>query len=284
MSVNVSPSDAAGRAAPLVPAFVRARGGVRLSIAAGARGSAPLTVAESAGFRVRFPRVPDGCQGVLINTGGGLTGGDRMTVEADVLTGAEATLTTQSAEKIYRSDGAETEAAVRLTLEAGARLAWLPQEQILFDGARLRRTLDVAMAVDARLTLVESVVFGRLAMSERLETGAFRDRWRIRRDGRLIFAEDARLDGAIADKLARKALGGGARALATVLYVAPDAEARRDRARAALEGTSSECGLSAWDGMLVARFLSPDPQALRADLARFLDGFRGCPMPRSWQT
>ena len=284
MSVNVSPSDAAGRSAPLVPAFVRARGGVRLSIAAGARGSAPLTVAESAGFRVRFPRAPDGCEGVLINTGGGLTGGDRMAVEAAVLAGAEATLTTQSAEKIYRSDGAAAEVAVRLTLEAGARLAWLPQEQILFDGARLRRTLDVALAGDARLSLVESVVFGRLAMGERLRYGAFADRWRIRRDGRLIFAEDVRLDGAIEEKLARKAVGDGARALATVLHVAPDAEARRDEARAALEGASSECGVSAWDGMLVARFLSPDPQALRTDLARFLQAFRSRPLPRSWQT
>ena len=102
MSVNVSPSRAAGQAVPLVPAFVRARGGVRLAIGATARGSAPLTIAESGGFRVRFPRSGGACEGVLINTGGGLAGGDRMTVEAAVLPEAEATLTTQAAEKVFQ--------------------------------------------------------------------------------------------------------------------------------------------------------------------------------------
>jgi urease accessory protein len=193
-------------------------------------------------------------------------------------------LTTQAAEKVYRSDGPDAEVAVRLALAPGSRLDWLPQEQILFDGARLRRTLAVDMAGDALLTLVESVVFGRVARGETLEEGAFRDRWRVRRDGQLVFAEDVRLDGAIRDTLARRAIGAGARAFATVLHVAPDAEARREDARAALDGAACECGASAWNGMLVARFLSPDPQRLRADLVRFLERFRGASMPRSWQT
>jgi len=207
-----------------------------------------------------------------------------MAVDAAILPEAEATLTTQAAEKVYRSDGTETALAVRLTLERGGRLAWLPQEQILFDGARLRRSLDVAMAGDAALTLVESVVFGRLARGERVERGAFRDRWRIRRDGRLVYAEDVRLDGPIAALLACKAVGDGARALATFLHVAPDAEARREEARAACETAGVPCGGSAWNGMLLARFLSPDPQALRTALVRFLERFRGQALPRSWQT
>lgn len=267
-----------------LPAFVRAAGGVRVEIGRTARGSAPLVVAESGGYRIRFPNAGGACEGVLINTGGGMAGGDRMAVEASLREGAAAVLTTQAAEKAYRSDGPDAEVAVRLVLASASRLEWLPQEQILFDGARLRRTLDVAMAGDASLTLVESVVFGRVARGEILESGAFRDRWRVRRDARLVLAEDVRLDGAIQNTLARKAVGNGARALATVLHVAPDAETRRDDARAALDDARSECGASAWNGMLVARFLSPDPQALRADLARFLERFRGRPMPRSWQT
>jgi urease accessory protein len=270
--------------AQALPAFVRAAGGVRVEIGRTARGSAPLVVAESGGYRVRFPSAGSACEGVFINTGGGMAGGDRMALDVSLGEGATAVLTTQGAEKVYRSDGQDAEVAVRLSLAPGSRLDWLPQEQILFNGARLRRTLEIAMAGDASLTLVESVVFGRLARGETLDAGAFRDRWRVRRDGRLVLAEDVRLDGAIHQALARKALGGGARALATVLHLAPDAEARRDGARAALDGARCECGASAWNGMLVARFLSPDPQALRADLARFLEHFRGRPLPRSWQT
>ena len=265
-----------------VPESVRSRGGVRLLIGATPQGPKPLRVAESGGYRVRFPRA-DVCEGVLINTGGGLTGGDRMSLDAVVTAGASAVLTTQAAEKIYRSDGPDAEVAIGLTLGSVTRLDWLPQEQILFDGARLRRSLDIHMAVDASLTLAESVVFGRLAMGEAMEHGSYRDRWRIIRDGRLILAEEVRLAGPVEAILARRALANGARALATVLHVAPDAEARRDAARAMLGDARSECGLSAWNGMLIARFLSPDPHVLRLDLARFLERFRGRAMPRSWQ-
>src|SRR3712207_2637130 len=129
-----------------VPAFVRAEGGVRVVFGTGPRGAVPLTVAESGGYRVRFPRTGEG---VLINTGGGMTGGDRMNVDVALRAAASTVVTTQAAEKIYRSDGPDTEIAVALALDLGSCLAWLPQEQILFDGARLRRTLNVTMPSDA---------------------------------------------------------------------------------------------------------------------------------------
>jgi urease accessory protein len=266
---------------PSLPAFVRAHGAVRVVVGTSGARSAPLTIAESGGYRVRFPRSGEG---VLINTGGGMTGGDRMAVDVAVLAGAEAVLTTQAAEKIYRSDGPETEIAVSLSLGEGSACAWLPQEQILFDGGRLRRTLDAALAQDASLLLAESLVLGRAAMGEVVRAGSFRDRWRIRRGGRLVFAEDVRLTAPIDALLARRTTGAGARAMATILHVAPDAEGRAEEARAMLGDARSEWGVSAFDGMLVARFLSPDPQALRADLARFAECYRGKPVPRSWQT
>jgi urease accessory protein len=283
MSVNVSPSEVAG-SPPQVPGFVRAAGGVRVAFGATPRGTRALRVAESGGYRVRFPRAGGCCEAVLINTGGGMAGGDAMRVDLSIAAGAEALVTTQAAEKVYRSQGPDTRIDVALTLGAGARLAWMPQEAILFSGARVARHVAVAMPADASLTMVEAVVFGRTAMGETFAAGAFADRWRIRRDGRLAFAEDVRLGGRVADVLALKACGGAARALAVVLVVAPDAEARLDDARAALAEAHSQCAASAWEGMLVARFLSSDAQALRADLVRFLETWRGRPMPRSWQT
>jgi urease accessory protein len=267
-------------ATPSIPGFLRAQGGVRVVVGRVGAQSSPLTIAESGGYRVRFVKTGDG---VLINTGGGMAGGDRMNVDVSVLADAEAVMTTQAAEKIYRSDGPETEVEIRLALEPRARLEWLPQEQILFDKARFRRSLELAMPGDGDATLVESIVFGRVAMGESVRIGTFRDRWRVRRDGKLIFAEDVRLEGGIAATLARKAVADGARAAATFLHVAPDADRRDEEVRAMLADTASEWGVSAWDGMLVARFLAADPQALKVDLARFLERFRGVPVPRSWQ-
>lgn len=271
------------RKEPILPRWIRARAGVRLRIGAGPRGGAPLEIAERGGYRVRFARGAT-CEGIYVNTGGGMAGGDVIDLAASLDPHARATLTTQAAEKVYRADDAPTQVGVAIDLGADARLDWLPQEQILYDGARLSRRIDVAMADTARLLMVESVVFGRLAMGERAVSGLLRDVWRIRRGGRLVLAEEVRLDGAIADILDRPACGGGARALATVLLVAPDAEARVEEARALLADATCECGAGALDGMLVARFVGRDPQSLRADLARFLEGLRGRALPRSWQT
>jgi urease accessory protein len=274
LMVPKSPETAA------VPASIRADGGVRVAFGPAPGAAVPLEVAESGGYRVRFPRTGEG---VLINTGGGLAGGDRMTVNVAVAASAHAAVTTQAAEKVYRSDGAETEITISLILGPGSRLAWLPQEQIMFDGARLRRRLDVHMAHDGSLILAESLVFGRLAMGETVAAGSFRDRWRIRRDGRLVFAEDVVLGDRIQEVLARPAVANGGRAVATFLHVGPDAERRLEHARSLLQQTSCESGASAFRGMVVARFLSADPLALRTALAGFVAGYRGQPMPRSWQ-
>jgi urease accessory protein len=282
MSVNISLSEVAA-VAPLVPAYVRAEGGVHVDFALTPRGTAPARIGESGGYRVRFPK-GGACEAVLINTGGGMAGGDRMSTRMRLAAGVQVLATTQSAEKIYRTQRAATEIAVSLDLAGSSCLAWLPQETILFSESRVRREVNIALAADASLIFAESVVFGRAAMGETMQHARFRDRWRVRRDGALVFAEDLRLDGDIHQLLARKAIGDGARALATVLIVAPDAEARIDAGRAALADAQSQCGASAWNGMLLARFLSRNAQALRADLVRFLESLSGRPMPRSWQT
>jgi urease accessory protein len=276
------PAEIVQSAVPLVPDYVRASGGVRVRFAANAGHTQAMERAESGGYRVRFPRVAETCEAVLINTGGGMAGGDRMEVEVSLDVGAAAVVTTQAAEKIYRSQGALTEIDIDLDLAAATRLDWLPQEMILFCGSRWRRKLNADIAPDAALTIAETIVFGRVAMNETVERGFCHDCWRVRRGGKLVFAEDMRLDGNPAGLLATKASGNGARALATILHVAPNSEQRLDEARDLLQQASSECGASAWNGMLLVRLLSRDAQALRADLVRFLEGFRRMPMPRSW--
>ncbi|MGF1660409.1 MAG: urease accessory protein UreD [Rubrimonas sp.] len=268
------------------PALQRARGRVDVAFALRDGASRLRNLAQEGSAKALAPRVAGPVPlAVLVNTAGGATGGDLFRWRAEVGAGAALTVSTQAAERIYRSTGADAQVETRLALAPGARLDWLPQETILFEGSRLSRRIDVEMAGDARLTAVEALVFGRSAMGERLTQGALSDQWRIRRDGRLIHAEALRIAD-FGHALAARALAGGALASATLLHVAPDAADRLDEARAlardARRGEIVEAAASLKPGVLIARFLSADARALRRALTGFLTAFRGEAPPRVW--
>ena len=220
---------------------------------------------------------------MIVNTGGGVVGGDSYRISLALGEGAEVEATTPAAEKIYRSNGPPADIAVRLSLGARARLLWLPQETLMFENARLTRRLDVEFAADAAFILAESVVFGRIAMGESRIDASLRDSWRIRRDGKLVFADETRLERAGAT-LDRVAVGAGARALSTIVAAAPNVEARLPDLRAALEAGSEgvEAGASAFDGLVVARILSASPSRLRATLIASIVALGGRKL-RLWQ-
>ena len=268
----------------LVPAYMRAVGEVRADFAAQEGRTQVGRVYETGGLRLRFPNAGTQCEAVMVNTGGGVAGGDSAQYDFTIEDGADVTFTTTAAEKIYRAQSDPAEIAISLRLGAGAGADWLPQETILFDGARLQRRLDVDMANDARLTLVESVIFGRMASGELHLEGSLRDRWRIRRNRQLVFAEDMRIEGDITGTLDRPAVGGRSRATAVFLHVAPDAEARIEEIRQALADAPCDWGASAWNGMAVVRLLSPSPEHLRAAIVMLLLAVRGREWPRVWQT
>ena len=175
-------------------------------------------------------------------------------------------LTTTAAEKIYRSDGPVSRIENRVTLGAGARLAWLPQETILFDRARVRRRFEADLAPGAALLAVEIVAFGRAARGERITAGLLADAWRVRRAGRLVYADSFVLEGPISDLLARPAIGGGARACATLLDVSRRRRGAAGRgAHAASQqatATGIEAAASAWNGHLVIRALADGRRTL----------------------
>ena len=248
--------------------------------------TAPARAFETGGLRLRFPKASAGCEAVLINTGGGMAGGDHAKIEIALEPGAEALFTTQSAEKIYRSDGATSEVEARATLGAGARLEWLPQETILFQGARFARRLEVELAPDSSLLLVEAITFGRIAMGERDIDASLHDSWRIRRAGRLVFAEEVRLDHAAAT-LDRIAVGRGARAIASILIAASIwcTQLTYPRYDGACQsgGEPLEAGATAFDGLVLARLAAPSPLRLRTAIVAVMMTLRGRPAPRVWQ-
>src|ERR1700686_5320725 len=237
---------------------------------------------ESGSLRVRFPSPEaEGLSAVFVNTAGGVAGGDRFDIDITAGEGTRLAVTTAAAEKIYRAAGPAARIDIALKAAAGSHLAWLPQETILFDRARVSRRIDIDLAEGASLLLCEIVVFGQAAMGERMLQGEFVDRWRIRRGGRLVFAETIRLDGDIGAKLASPAIAKGGVAIGTALIV-PGDEALVENIRTLSESFGGEVGISAWNGFAMARFCAQDAARLRADMMAVLGRASGWALPRLW--
>lgn len=249
-----------------IPAHQRVDGAARIEFSATHATTRLADLYQRAPCRVLFPETDadEPAQAVLLTTSGGLTGGDRLAVDFVVGAGACATLTSQAAEKIYRAlPGSDAQIDVRVEAGAGAWAEWLAQETILFDGAHLRRTLVADLAPTARLLAVESIVFGRSAMGEFLRCGFVHDAWRIRRDGRLVFADALHLDGDI--EALRAAPFGFANALAcgTLIYAAADAPSLLEPIRSALAPHAFVAHATTREGLLIVRLLADDAVDLR---------------------
>jgi urease accessory protein len=236
---------------------------------------------ESGSLRVRFPSPEaEGLSAVFVNTAGGVAGGDRFDIDIAAGEGSRLAVTTAAAEKVYRAEGPAAQLNIALKVAAGSHLAWLPQETILFDQARVTRRIDIDLAEGASLLLCEIVVFGRAAMGERMLRGEFLDRWRMRRGGRLVFAENIRLDGDVGEKLAMPAIAKGGVAIGTALIL-PGDQALVDRIGELSGSFGGEVGLSAWNGFAMARFCAQDAAKLRADMMAVLSA-TGSALPRLW--
>jgi urease accessory protein len=270
------------REASAIFAANRAQGAVRFDVRCDDGVTRRGALHESGSLRVRFPSPEgEGLSAVFVNTAGGVAGGDHFDIAIAAGEGARLTLTTAAAEKVYRAPAAPARLDISLKAEAGAHLAWLPQETILFDRARISRRIDIDLAEGASLLLCEIVVFGRAAMGERMQGGEFIDRWRLRRGGKLVFAETVRLDGDIGAKLARPAVAKDGVAIGTALIV-PGDEALVERIREAAHTFGGEVGISCWNGFAMARFCAQDAARLRADMMTVLGRASTNPLPRLW--
>lgn len=268
---------------PLLAQRVSARGRLRLKYLQGRTRLDRLF--EEGAAKIRLPRRrADPLEAVLINTAGGLTGGDRIDWHFEIGASCRAVMTTQACEKIYRAAGGFARVANRIEIGGGARVNWLPQETIVFNQGHLQRSLDAELAADAELLIVEPVIFGRQAMGETVTRAAVHDRWRIRQAGRLIHAEDFRLGPGIDAQLSLPTVAGRSIAMATVLLVAADAERHLGAVRTII-GTAN--GASAWQvgqsGKLLARLVAEDGYQLRKRLVPLLQLLNGeAELPRFW--
>ena len=230
---------------------------------------------QSGCLKARFPRPERGAwmNAVTLNSTIAFANGTRATIAA------------QAAERFYRALPGARAAEIRtsITVDAGASAEWLPQETIFFDNCAVDRRLDIDLAKDAWFLGVESLIFGRAAMGEVVRHARISDTIRIRRDGRLIQHDAIRMHGEVEARMRRPATAGGARAVATLMHVAPDAATKLESLRAALEGHGAETGASTWEGMLIARMVAPGGAELRRAVVAGLQALRNPrPLPRVW--
>ncbi|MEC3861008.1 urease accessory protein UreD [Mesobacterium sp. TK19101] len=236
----------------------------------------------SGSLKLLFPRTSGGAlQAVLLNTAGGITGGDRFEIAAEAEAGAHLTVTTQAAERIYRAQpGAPGHVRSTLRVASRAQLHWLPQETILFDGAALDRSLRIEAAGDARVLACETLAFGRLAMGERVNKVFLRDRLDLVVDGQLAFADRLRLDGDADGQLQRLAVAQGAMAMASVLLSAPDAARHVPAIRDMLPETGGASAIT--NDLVFVRLLAHDTLSLRGVLVPLLVALSATDLPRPW--
>lgn len=289
MFASASPSEAAmaagsppGRGRPVqdLPGYVRSHSTIALCARHLADGATRRAhVAEAGSHRLRFPRGASGAlEATLVNTAGGMAGGDSLALDITAEDHAALVLTAATAENIYRTLGAPTAISASLRVQSAATLALLPQETILHDGAVLHRSVAADLAADAALLLCDLTILGRIAHGERLTHGVWRERWRIRRAGRLVFAEDFRLQGDragdLAAILARPATLAGAPIAASLLFCAPGAQESAEALRAGAlrvhcapdRPEGMECAVGTCEDLLLCRFLGHDAGAIRAAL------------------
>ncbi|AVX05783.1 urease accessory protein UreD [Maritalea myrionectae] len=218
---------------------------------------------------------------VFVNTAGGITGGDQLDISCSISAQSEATATTQTAERLYRSTGDNAYINIHLKVDENAKFFWLPQETIVFDGARLTRRMNVEVAPSGSVLLLESFMLGRKAMGEKVLQCDLSDQWRVRLGDKLVFAESMKI-GDVSGLSSVAALKDNL-AFATFAFVEKDAHQKLSWLNSLLAGLDIRAAASGWNDVLVARFVAPDAFTLRSALFTVLEQFNKRPLPRVWQ-
>jgi urease accessory protein len=255
----------------------RANGAAGIVLSERERATYASDVYQKSPLRVLFPRSEEGCsiEAVLANISGGIAGGDAYVYDVIANAGTEAAVTTQAAEKVYRALDANASITTSLSVASGAKLAWLPQETILFDGARLHRRTHIDLSPEAEVMALECTVLGRAARSENMLTGEVRDSWRVDIGGRLRWADTFRIDWDTWAHLGSAVLLDGCIALASLIYYGPGQAERLETVREVVKRLPCPCGATLVSGLIVVRFAAREGAAMRAALRGFLQEFAG---------
>ena len=221
-------------------------------------------------------------EAVLLNTAGGITGGDALNINITA-SDCNVVVTSQTAERFYRSNMQPASISIFLKVDKGAKLHWIPQETILFEGSAVDRTIKLDMAHDCDCLLAETLVLGREAMGEKIRTCHFTDQWRLYEEGKLFHSEAMRMTGDMEKLLDSKAGAHGARIISTIICAGPNTELLWPIVEKKLLSMSSVSAASFFNGKMIIRLLNSNCSNGRTEFNQMLMELRSQPMPRVWQ-
>lgn len=253
----------------------RAKGSGRIVVSGAEKGTRIMDVFQRAPIRIMFPRAGGSApeEAVIVNTAGGIAGGDRLQCDVTTLPNASIAVTSQAAEKVYRALNEPARIATRLKACEAAKLAWLPQETIVFNWGRLSRTTEIELSSGAELLALEWLVLGRAAHGEKMVGGHISDSWRVRKDGQLIWADSFLATDETFPHLHRTALLSHCKALATLIYFGPRLEARLEFLRDIVPSVECHCAATSVGGLIVVRIAAKESSDVRRALRSLLQQF-----------
>lgn len=279
------------------PAIAAKPGGWRAALSLGYVNTGGRTVLvhrrHNGPLVVQKPLYPEGeavCHGIIVHPPGGIAGGDRLSLEVDAAAGSQVLLTTPGATKWYKANGHEASQTIRIAVADGGLVEWLPQENIVFDGAHMQLGMDIELAAEARYIGWEITVLGRRASGEQFAHGSVRQQTAIFRGGHEVYSEAARLEGG--DALLASPVGlAGHHVFGTLIATGKACPKSLIAAcREIVPDDGARHGMTQLPGALVARYLGSSPQAARGyftalwqRLRPWLAGREAC-IPRIWQT
>lgn len=256
----------------------RAQGALRLSTIGD---SEIQELFQQGATKVLFPRHNNRLECIMINTSGGLTGGDEFSNIITCRDRSLLTLTTQGCERIYRSvDNTSAIVENNIILKGSSSICWLPQETIVFDQGRINRKLKVELSSEAEALIVEPIIFGRLAMGEINISGHFDDMVQIKLENKIIFFDRTYLSGNISNILKRPAVADGFLATALLIYKSVKAKSFLETVRDQLNTKSGVSLIS--DDFLVMRLLAPTGYELRKMLVPIINEITNKNLPKTW--
>jgi len=236
-----------------------------------------------------YPEGPEVCQAIIVHPPGGIVGGDSLSIGIDVGAFAHAQITTPGAAKWYRSSGPRARAVTTLRIQEGALLEWLPQETMLFDGARASVALSVELARESRFISWDITCLGRTASGERYTSGDFRQSTEISRYGKLVFCERAAIDGG-SRLLQSGAILKGAPVFGTLVAVGASVTDETLAGCRAVRCNTGDGAVTRLPEVFVARYRGDSAGAARTyfatlwHLLRPLVAGRDAVTPRIWST
>jgi len=268
----------------------RAKGVCRIVVSGSEEGTGIVDAFQLSPLRVIFPTILGAGvkEAVLINTAGGIAGGDRLECSVTAMANASIAVTSQTAERVYRALDQPARILTKLKVSDGARLAWFPQETIIFNWARLERETEIEISSGTELLALEWLVFGRSAHGEQILGGQLSDRWLVKKDNRLIWADTFHVREEGYTQLKRKALLGNCKAIATLIYFGPELHKRLELLRDISASLDCLCAATSVGGLVIVRVAADSSfnlkLALRALLNRIGPEFGPGPfrVPKMW--